>query len=159
MNANASQGSASVRCQVNSLSNVVEGRIVLSHEEDISGSARFFKPTERLDEGAGFVDIITETPVGLFAWVDVPQLVNTVAINNQQEAGTDIHTRVAFSSGRVSPIAIEPTIASTLFCDSLSPAVNVNCTRLDLTGGLLGGDGTVQVDLTLAGSIRASINI
>ena len=130
---------AIVTAQVQSLSTVVEGSVLIGSGTSSSGPALL---TDR--DGlsiTGTVHILPDRIVVLLPWIEQTEFLNTVILNGETVTA-EIELFAAFASGQVIPYTGEVNCSST---DVSVIAVNPTCSGVVLDGSESGGSDGVEV--------------
>ena len=134
-----------ITAQVQSLSNVVEGSVVLGTSGNTSGPAQFLS---RAGVGnAGIIHISPNAAVALYPFTQQSELVNT-AVLDAVAISIPVQFHVGYASGDVLPFA-----GSGLTCTSSDTAVvnpDPSCSRVLLSGSETAGSGLVVIMYTIA---------
>jgi protein tyrosine phosphatase len=152
----AELGENSINCFVEELSDSVHGRVLLTGVNNVSGSALFFRSTATAFATQGAVNVISDHLIGLFAWVDVPQLVNTAKLDGLN-VETEVLALTTRSSGRIVP---PPGPLMCLNPQGIQVDSATNCRTLIVTRTQNADTGNVTVFISEGGvSAQSAISV
>lgn len=144
---------ASVSVDILSLSNVVEGSLILGSGNSTSGPGQIADRDGSLDS-TGTVQVVPNSIVSLIPWVNQSEVLNTAVLSGQTVI-LEVQVFAAYASGQMLPYT-GLTTCQTSNASILS--MDVLCSELVLTGEEAGG-GEVDVIFSINGTAEGTLSL
>ena len=136
---------ATISAQVQSLSNVVEGSVILGSSSSTSGPAQFVDRSGFSTSGSAF--IVPNVVVGLFPTIQQTEILNTAVLDGVL-VSIPVNLFAVYTSGQVLPVSG----SSSLTCSSSQTSIisiDQTCRLLFLLGSETSGGDIIQITFNM----------